>query len=240
MPGLIEANDGRLYVVKFRGAGQGPLAIVAEIVAGEIARELGLRVPEIVLMKVDASFGRAERDPEIRDLLRASTGLNAALAFLPEATTFDAAAGDSADPAFASLTVWFDAFVLNVDRTSRNANILWCRDALWLIDHGASLYFHHNWPSVHAKAAAKFEPIAEHILLPWATQIEAASAIAHASLTAPKLEAILHLVPDEWLVTDDGYTPADRRAAYLQFFTERLAGSAIFEQEVQRVRADRV
>src|SRR5665213_1323551 len=154
MPALVEADDGRQYVVKLRGAGQGTLALAAELIAGEIGRALGLHVPDSAFVQIDALFGKAERDPEIRDLLRASTGLNVGLKFLPGSTTFDPAAGDSVDTFTASMVVWFDAFILNVDRTSRNANLLlwrllfWLPQDLWLIDHGASLYFHHNWPSV--------------------------------------------------------------------------------------------
>src|SRR5579884_4158901 len=145
LPALVEADDLGLYVLKFRGAGQGPLALVAEIVAGEIGRALGLNVPEIVLVEVDPALGRNEPDKEIRDLLQSSIGLNMALDFLPGSVMFDVAAGDKADPDFASAAVWFDAFVTNVDRTVRNPNLLRWHRSLYLIDHGASLYFHHHW-----------------------------------------------------------------------------------------------
>jgi hypothetical protein len=238
MPGLIEADDGRLYVVKMRGAGQGTLALAAEVITGEIARTLGLNVPEIVLVEIDPVFGRNEGDPEIRDLLKASAGVNAGLEFLPESTMFDPAAGDVVSCADASLTVWLDAFTLNVDRTSRNANLLLWRDDLWLIDHGASLYFHHNWAAAQEKAASPFEAIREHILLPGAAEIPVASELAHEALSREELERILHLAPDDWLVPqgESGVTADERREAYLRFFTERLSRSRVFEEEVLRVR----
>src|SRR5262245_38926287 len=144
LPAIVEADDLGLYVLKFRGAGQGPLALVAELVAGEIGRKLGLKVPELVLVEVDEALGRNEPDEEIRDLLRASVGLNLALDYLPGSTMFDVAARDSADPRLASLAVWFDAFVTNVDRTARNPNLLYWHKSLYFIDHGAALYFHHD------------------------------------------------------------------------------------------------
>ena len=168
MPGLVEAGDGELYVVKMRGAGQGPLVLAAEVITGELGRVLGLKVPDIVLVEMEPSFGRQERDAEIRDLLRASTGINAGLAFLSGSTTFDPAAGDSESAEIASRIVWLDAFVMNVDRTARNPNLLRWRAGTWLIDQGASLYFHHDWDSAEAKVMSPFPLIREHVLLPWA------------------------------------------------------------------------
>jgi hypothetical protein len=247
MPALVEADDGRMYVVKMRGAGQGTLALVAEVVAGEIARALGLHVPELVLVHVDPLFGRAERDTEIRDLLRKSTGLNAGLAFLPSSITFDPAAGDPVDSITASRLVWLDAFTLNVDRTSRNANLLSWRPApsspmeLWLIDHGASLYFHHNWPSAPQKALAPFEAIAEHILLNEANDLAGASAHAHGILKPEILAAILADVPDDWLEGHEpGVTAIQRREQYMEFFTTRLNNATNFEEEVERARSNRL
>jgi len=239
MPGLIEADDGELYIVKMRGAGQGPLALVAEVVSGEIARTLELNVPEIVLVEIDPVFGRNEGDPEIRDLLKASAGTNAGLAFVAESTMFDFAAGDAVSLELASSVVWLDSFVLNVDRTPRNANLLLCHDDLWLIDHGASLYFHHNWPTAQAKAASPFEEIRDHILIEWASEIRSVSALAHEQLSPQTLEGILQLVPDNWLTSDEA-TAEQRRSDYLRFFTERLKSSSIFEEEVQRARAQLV
>jgi len=241
LPGLIEADGGKLYVVKMRGAGQGALALVAEIITGEIARALGLNVPELVLVEIDPVFGRSEADPEIRDLLKASAGFNVGLGFLAESTMFDPAAGDTVSSATASLTVWLDSFVLNVDRTSRNANLLLWRDDLWLIDHGASLYFHHNWATAQAKVQSPFAGIREHILLPWAADLRRASAIAHEALSREVVERILRLVPGEWLVAPGETGHAERcRAAYVIFLCERLAHSQVFEEEAARARADLV
>src|SRR5437867_6333022 len=183
LPAIIEADDLGLYVLKFRGAGQGPLALVAEIIAGELGRRLGLNVPELVLMEVDAALGRNEPDEEIRDLLRASVGLNLAMDFLPGSVMFDPAAGDFAAPDLASAAVWFDAFVTNVDRTARNPNLLCWHKSLYLIDHGAALYFHHNWTTIEQMVASPFPAIRHHVLLPWASEIEVAGARAHDRLS---------------------------------------------------------
>ena len=171
LPAIVEADDCGLYVLKFRGAGQGPLALVAELIAGEIGRALGLKVPEVVLMEVDASLGRNEPDYEIRELLRRSVGLNLALDYLPGSLMFDPAARKAADSRIASSTVWFDAFISNVDRTARNPNLLWWHKTLYLIDHGASLYFHHDWESIERAALSAFPAIREHVLLPCASAI---------------------------------------------------------------------
>ena len=159
LPALVEADDLGLYVLKFHGAGQGPLALAAEIIAGEIGRALGLKVPELVLMEVDAALGRNEPDYEIRELLRASTGLNMALDFLPGSVMFDPAAGDRAGEDLASAAVWFDAFVTNIDRTARNPNLLYWHKSIYFIDHGAALYFHHDWKDTARKGTL---PIPRH------------------------------------------------------------------------------
>src|SRR5690348_4385716 len=168
LPAIVEGDDCGLYVLKFRGAGQGPLALVAELISGEIGRRLGLAVPELVFMELDRSIGQNEADPEIRQLLLASVGLNLALDYLPGSMMFDPAAGDRADPVTASKAVWFDALVTNIDRTAKNANLLWWHRKLYFIDHGASLYFHHDWHNISEAAAKPFEAIRQHILLPWA------------------------------------------------------------------------
>jgi hypothetical protein len=238
LPALVEADDGERYVVKLRGAGQGALSLVAEIITGELARTLGLPVPEIVFVHLDPAFGRQEPDPEIQDLFKASRGLNVGLAFLPHATVFDPASGDTASPALASRTVWLDAYTLNIDRTPRNANLLVCREKLWLIDHGASLYFHHYWPGAEEKITSPFTQVREHILLPWATAVSHAAAHAHTVLTSAERERIVDLVPEPWLTREtDEATPAGRRAGYLRFLTERLQQSHLFEQEIARARA---
>lgn len=237
LPAIVEADDLGLYVVKFRGAGQGMLALIAEVIAGEIGRALGLRVPELVFVEIDPALGRNEPDYEIRQLLKASPGLNLGLDYLPGSTMFDPAARDSAPAEEASLLVWFDAFVQNVDRTPRNANLLVWHGKLYPIDHGAALFFHHNWETREQKIESPFTEISEHVLLPWATQIEHAAALAHERLTPETLERIVNLVPESWLAAvPDGVPAAERRAGYVEFLTRRLAGSRIFEEEAQRAR----
>ena len=237
LPAIVEADDLGMYVVKFRGAGQGPLALVAELVAGEIGRALGLSVPEIVFIEIDPILGRNDPDAEIRHLLKASVGLNLALDYLPGSTMFDPAARDIIPAEVASLGVWFDAFVQNVDRTPRNANLLCWHHEVRFIDHGAALYFHHNLETMPDKATSAFPQIREHILLPWATDIAAASRVAHQRLTPVVLHEILDLVPDQWLLSEVHDQSADqRRAAYVDFFQRRLAASSIFEEEVARAR----
>jgi hypothetical protein len=232
LPAIVEADDLGLYVVKFRGAGQGILALIAELLAGEIGRAIGLRVPEIVFIEIDPALGRNDPDYEIRQLLKASPGLNLALDYLPGSTMFDPAARDAAPADEASMLVWFDAFTQNIDRTPRNANLLVWHRKLYPIDHGAALFFHHDWPSMDQKIASRFSQIKEHILLPWAKDIPSAAAIAHQRLTEPILAGIVNLIPEEWLATiPDGISPTDRRAGYMQFFTQRLEASAAFEEE---------
>lgn len=241
LPAIVAADDSGMYVLKFRGAGQGPLALVAELVAGEIGRRLGLRVPELVLMEVDTAFGRNEPDHEIRDLIRRSAGLNLAMDYLPGSITFDPAAGDSASPEVASLAVWFDAFVSNVDRTPRNANLLRWHKELYFIDHGAALYWHHNWPDAERKALSPFVEIKHHVLLPWASGLEAAEATAQQRLNTAVFTEILALVPDEWLISDSGeVTAAERRTAYIEILSSRLAASSNFVQEALGARVELV
>ena len=236
LPAIVEADDLGLYVVKFRGAGQGILALIAEIIAGEIGRALGLLVPDIVLLDLDPTLGRNEPDPEIRQLLRASAGLNVALDFLPGSTMFDPAAHDAAPSFDASLLVWFDAFVLNVDRTPRNANLLLWHRRLHPIDHGAALFFHHNWPARENKIESPFMEIEHHILLPWATELEEAARTARQRLTPALLAGIVHLVPDAFYDAIPA-PPVEHRAGYIDFLTRRLAAAAIFEQEAIRARS---
>lgn len=235
LPAIVEADDLGLYVVKFRGAGQGILALIAELLAGEIGRALGLRVPEIVLMEIDAALGRNEPDYEIRRLLKASTGVNLALDYLPGSTMFDRAARDVASADEASMLVWFDAFTQNIDRTPRNANLLVWHRKLYPIDHGAALYFHHDWPTMKNKIASPFTEIEHHILLPWARDIAKAAKTAHERLTEAVVNDIVNLIPDEWLgAIPGGVDAAERRAGYMEFFTRRLALSAAFEEEATR------
>lgn len=241
LPAIVAGDDLGLYVLKFRGAGQGPLALVAELVAGEIGRELGLNVPELVLMELDPALGRNEPDEEIRDLLKASVGLNLALDYLPGSTMFDPAAGDVADAKTASLAVWFDAFVMNVDRTPRNANLLCWHRELYFIDHGASIYVHHDWETMLERAESPFREVRNHILLPWATVLEQMEESARLALTPEKIEEILEAVPDKWLLREgEGASAAEKRAVYRDFFSRRLKASAKFREEADRARAELV
>jgi hypothetical protein len=233
LPAIIEADDLGLYVLKFRGAGQGPLALVAELIAGEIGRALGLRVPEIVLVELDSALGRNEPDYEIRALLTASVGLNLALDYLPGSTMFDPAAGDTVEARIASMAVWFDAFVTNVDRTARNPNLLYWHKALYFIDHGAALYFHHTWKNMEQMVEAPFQPIRQHVLLPWASKMEEAAAAALDCLRAEVFAEILDQVPPDWL-------RPDLRSVYVDVMTRRLRASSNFVQEALRARADLV
>jgi hypothetical protein len=233
LPAIVEADDLGLYVLKFRGAGQGPLALVAELIAGEIGRALGLRVPEIVFAEVDAALGRNEPDYEIRELLNASVGLNLALDYLPGSSMFDPAAGDTADASLASAAVWFDAFVTNVDRTARNPNLLYWHKLLYFIDHGAALYFHHNWKNMEQMVESPFPAIRHHVLLPWASGIEVAAAAARDRLGPDVFGEVLEQVPAAWL-------PPDSRAVYVDVLTRRLRASSNFVQEALRARADLV
>jgi hypothetical protein len=242
LPAIVEASDCGLYVLKFRGAGQGPLALVAELVAGEIGRALGLNVPELVLIEVDAALGRNEEDPEIRDLLRASVGINLGLDYLPGSATFDAAS-DRVEADLASSVAWFDAFVTNVDRTPRNSNLLWWHKSLYLIDHGAALYFHHNWQSLAAMAGSRFPAIRDHVLLRWADRLEEADRRLRPCLDEALFARVVEQIPDDWLLplpgtsNPDDLSPEDRRAGYVSFLTQRLAAASSFLEEAAHARA---
>lgn len=235
LPAIVEADDDGMYVLKFRGAGQGPRALVAELVSGEIGRALGLAVPELVFAELDADLARTEPDPEIADLIRASGGLNLALDYLPGSVAFDPVverpAGD-----LASRIVWFDAFVSNVDRTVRNTNLLMWHRRLWLIDHGASLYFHHapGWPADRNRARDPFPLVRQHVLLPLADALDQADAELSERLTPARTEAIVGLIPDAWLAGDPAGS-ADR-AAYVRYLADRLAEPRAFVEEARRAR----
>lgn len=228
LPAIAEADDDFLYVLKFRGAGQGTKALIAELISGELARALGLRVPEIVFARLDEAFGRTEPDEEIQDLLRASEGLNLGLHYLSGAITFDPILND-VDARLASQIVWLDAFLMNVDRTARNTNMLMWHKELWLIDHGAALYVHHTGPDWPAQPNRPFAQIKDHVLLPRATDLGAVDAEFRQILTPERIRVVVALVPDVWLL--DGSTNAsadERRAVYSQFLEARLADSEIF------------
>ena len=236
LPAIVEGDDEGLYVLKFRGAGQGPKSLVAELLAGEIARLLELPVPEIVLMELPVELARTEPDGEIQSLIRASGGLNLALDYLPGSITFDPLVYQP-DTDLASAIVWFDAFVCNVDRTARNVNMLLWHRRLWLIDHGAALYFHHDWKRPDAQALTPFPLIREHVLLSFADSLPAADARLKPLLPRDKLSSLVELVPDSWLGPPGASTsPAGQRAAYLEFFCDRLQNSAVFLNEAIRAR----
>jgi hypothetical protein len=236
LPAIVEADDLGLYVVKFRGAGQGVRALIAELIAGELGRVLGLRVPEIVYVEIDPALGRNEPDYEIRQLLKASPGLNLALDYLPGSVMFDRAARDTATAEEASLLVWLDAFTMNVDRTARNANLLVWHGKMYPIDHGAALYFHHDWDSRATKVASAFEQIREHILLPWASKLDEAGQIARERLTPEVMRAIVEAVPSEWLETFPGGSAEEHRAGYVDFLCRRLEAAQTFEREASHAR----
>ncbi|SEM73053.1 hypothetical protein SAMN05444354_12214 [Stigmatella aurantiaca] len=242
LPAIVEAEDAGLYVLKFRGAGQGPKALIAELIAGELARAAGLRVPELVFIQLDPVLGRAEPDGEIRDLIKASAGLNLGMDYLPGSITFDPLAGPAPGAAEASGIVCFDAYVTNVDRTPKNPNLLVWHQTLRLIDHGAALYFHHSWEGHLERARSAFAPIKDHVLLPWASELRAAEAHLRERLTPEVLEQVVGLIPDGWLEeAEAGFSSkAEHRAAYVAFLKERLASSAVFIQEAERARAQLV
>ena len=244
LPAIVEADDDGMYVLKFVGAGQGPRALIAELVAGEIARALGLRVPEIVFARIDAELARTEPDPEIQDLIRASAalrdgsvGLNLALDYLPGSVTFDPLAFP-VDAGLASRIVWFDAFVSNLDRTPRNTNMLVWHGQLWLIDHGAALYFHHDWRDFLARSTSPFALVKDHVLLPFASRINEADAQLSAALAPAVLADIVARIPDAWLEDEPGFAgKAEHRAAYLAYLQQRLAAPRAFTEEALRAHA---
>lgn len=234
LPALVEASDDGLYVLKFRGAGQGPKALVAELVAGEVGRALALPVPEIVLIHLDPVLGRAEGDYEIKHLIDASAGLNAGVDYLPGSLALDSIAARALAPDFCARVVWFDAFVTNVDRTPRNPNMLLWHGEPWLIDHGASLYFHHDWDT--ARPETPFPAIRQHVLLPRAASIPAAADDLRGRLSTGAFRAILAQVPDAWLA---GEAPADEvRSRYVDYLTARLTATDTFVQEAERARQE--
>ena len=234
LPAIAEADDGFLYVLKFRGAGQGPKALIADLLGAEIARACGLKVPELVFAILDESFGRTEPDEEIQDLLRASEGLNLGVHYLSGAITYDPAV-NKVDAALASAITWLDALLMNVDRTARNTNMLTWRNELWLIDHGASLYFHHAGGDPKEHALKPFVQIKDHVLLSYATGIKEADKNLRDKLTTETIRSIVALIPDEWLTGEDK-TPDAVREVYAVFLTERINHSAIFVNEAIHAR----
>jgi hypothetical protein len=236
VPAVVEADDDGTYVAKFRGAAQGPRALVAELIAGEIGRLLDLPVPQLALIEIDAALARSEPDEELQELLRNSAGLNIALDYLPGALNWEPALTPAPDPALAAAVVWFDAFITNVDRTPRNPNLLRWHRNLYLIDHGAALYFHHDWPDHLARSRSPFAMIRNHALLPFAGDLCAADAALAPRITEAALHDIVSQVPDAWLSGEP--TPAATRRGYVDHLCSRLAAPRVFVEEA--IRAQRV
>ena len=235
LPAIVEADDGFLYVLKFRGAGQGVKALIAELIGGEIARALRLRVPEIVFANVDPAFGRTEPDEEIQDLLKFSAGLNLALHYLSGAINFDPVV-NKVDPLLASQIVWLDALLMNVDRTVRNTNLLMWRKELWIIDHGASLYFHHTWSNWEEQSLKPFVQIKDHVLLQCASELDKVDQSFRSILTLEKVTSVISLIPNEWLVNESALNVDENRKVYEQFLLNRISQSHIFVKEAQHAR----
>ena len=236
LPAIAEADDGFMYVLKFKGAGQGAKALIAELIGGLLAKKLGLKVPEIVFAQLDTAFGRTEPDEEIQDLLKASTGTNIALHYLSGAVAFDPAV-TIIDEELASKIVWLDSFICNVDRTVRNTNMLMWNKELWLIDHGASLYFHHSWQTFLQNAERPFEQVKDHVLLKYAAQLKTTDELFHSILSEEKIDSIVSLIPGEWLQEMDSEQTADeKRDVYAVFLKRRFAASEIFIQQAMYAR----
>jgi hypothetical protein len=237
LPGIVEADDLGTYVVKFRGAGQGRKALVAEVVVGELGRRLGLPVPEIVVLHLDSSMASAEPDEEVQDLLRASHGTNLGMDFLPGSLGIERP--DGVDPGFAGTVLWFDALTQNVDRSWRNPNLLRWHGSPWLIDHGAALYFHHDWTSRETAATRPYPTARDHVLLPVASSVHLAHEELAPRVTPALLDDVLALVPDEWLAGESGFSDAsDVRTAYADVLTRRLAAPETWLDAVEVARGD--
>jgi hypothetical protein len=246
LPAVVDTEDGGLFVVKFRGAGQGAKALVAEILVGGLARAVGLPVPEIALVEIDESFGRTERDPEIQDILKGSRGVNFGMRYLESAFNFDPST-DEVEPQSAADIVWLDAVTLNIDRTAKNPNLMWHEGRVWLIDHGAALYFHHDWAGMsNERPRDEFAKIEDHVLLAVAGELDAADARLSARLSADVLESVLDDVPDALLMdAPEGVTPpfasaAENRDAYRRYFQARLAAPRPFLARADRARTERL
>jgi hypothetical protein len=238
LPAVVEADDGQLYVMKFAGTGHGATALIAELVAGEIGRALGLLVPEIAFVTLDPSLGPSEPDGEIRDLLAASVGLNLGLRYLPNAFGFNLLLQPPPSADLASLVVWFDAYVTNIDRTPRNVNILMWDGDLWLIDHGSCLYFHYDWNGYLERSRTPFPFIKDHTLLSFASTLDRADEIARSHLTPGLIENIVRLIPDEWLGERERFaSPAEHRQAYVAYLLGRLEASPLFVEEAKNARS---
>lgn len=240
LPALAEADDDFKYVLKFRGAGHGVKALIAELLGGLIAQKLELKVPELVFAELDEAFGRTEADEEIQDLLQFSKGLNLALHFLSGALTYDPEAL-TIDPKLSSQIVWLDAFITNVDRTFRNTNMLIWHKELWLIDHGAAFYFHHSFTNWEKSALTPFSFIKDHVLLPQAKQLDEVDAAFKQLLTEKELKEITDTIPSDWLEWEDvDLTPEEIREVYFLFLKTRLENSHLFVNEAKKFRDARI
>ena len=236
LPALVEADDDFKYVLKFRGAGHGVKMLISELIGGELARFLGLKMPELVFANLDQNFGRTEADEEIQDLLKGSTGLNLAMHFLSGAINFDAAVME-VDADTASKIVWLDSFLTNIDRTFRNTNMLIWKRELWLIDFGASLYFHHSWDGWEEKAKTPFTLIKDHVLLNKATELSKVDKEFKSKITPEILTSIVNLIPDEWLNWRDAeLSPEEIKKVYVEFLSIRLENSEIFVKAAEDAR----
>lgn len=239
LPAIVEANDLGTYVLKFRGAGQGPKVLIAELLAGQVAHALGLPLPEIVFAELDPILARSEPDPEIQALLRASAGLNLALDYLPGSFAYEPVASPSPPPDLASAIVWFDAYLTNVDRTVRNTNLLVWHHNLWIIDNGASLYFHHTWQDYPTRARSPFPQIRDHVLLPEASMLAEMGDLMRSRLSPEVVARAVALIPETWLDAAAPFSsPEEHRAAYAHYLAARLEASDIFTQEAIRARAE--
>ncbi|MEK6450565.1 MULTISPECIES: HipA family kinase [unclassified Myroides] len=240
LPALAEADDDFKYVLKFRGAGHGVKALIAELLGGLIAQKLGLKVPELVFAELDEAFGRTEADEEIQDLLQFSKGLNLALHFLSGALTYDPEAL-TIDPKLSSQIVWLDAFITNVDRTFRNTNMLIWHKELWLIDHGAAFYFHHSFTNWEKSALTPFSFIKDHVLLPQAKQLDEVDTAFKQLLTEKDLKEITDTIPTDWLEWEDvDLTPEEIREVYFLFLKTRLENSHLFVNEAKKFQDARI
>jgi len=240
LPGLVDADDGFSYVIKFRGAGQGKKALVAELIGGELSRLLELRMPELVFADLDGSFARLEPDEEIQDLLKFSVGKNLGVHFLNGAITFDPNV-DDVNEIEASKIVWLDALLMNVDRTARNTNMLIWHKELWLIDHGASLYFHHAWDNWQEQMSKPFIQIKDHVLLKKASKVREISDTYKSRFTKENILQILDIIPDEWLIEEGReLSPDEVRNVYLDFLLGRLANSELFIKQIEHERENRI
>lgn len=222
LPAIVKADDDILYVIKFRGAGQGTKALIAELIGGYLAKEMGLKIPELVLMNLDDSFSKTEPDEEIQDLLKFSVGTNLGLHYLSGSITYDPLVS-VADPLSASIVVLLDSIIMNIDRTAKNTNLLNWNKELWLIDHGASLYFHHNWSTWKRYLGATFPNIKDHVLLAKAEKLKEAAVIIKQSITKEKIESIVSLIPEDWLVDESTHhTPEELKQAYIEYLCNKI------------------